>query len=275
MGGDARQVYLARSIARDGYSVFMSCLEKAEEEELPQCGPEDLVQRCGIILLPLPVTRDGKRLNTPLSDREILLNDSFASLFAGRRVYGGLMERLLSTSELWESSQTFDYYTREELVLGNAFLTAEGAIGMAISQYEGALNGSHCLVTGFGRIGKALCLALRGLGVRVDCCARKAADLTAIRGLGCEALSYRQLTKPYDIIFNTVPARVLSALPLSHQSRETLIIELASPPGGIDMEVARRLGLRVVDGQSLPGKVSPKTSGELIKEAVYNMMEEL
>ena len=46
-------------------------------------------------------------------------------------------------------------------------------------------------------------------------------------------------------------------------------------PGGVDIEAAKRLGIRVVNGQSLPGRVSPKTSGEFIKEAIYNMMEEV
>ncbi len=159
-------------------------------------------------------------------------------------------------------------------MVGNAFLTAEGAVGMAIQEYEGAVNGSRCLVTGFGRIGKALCLDLKGLGAAVDCCARKSQDLTAIRALGCRPLRYREAGGGYDLIFNTVPARVLTAQLLSRQRPDALIIELASRPGGVDLEAAARLGLRVREAPSLPGRMSPRTSGELIKETVYNMMEE-
>ncbi len=275
LGGDRRQVYLARSIASDGYPVFVSCLEEGEGlEGLPALEPEKLCARCSVIILPLPATRDGSFLNAPLSRRKIPLDDGFASLFLGRAVYGGMMEKLYRTSEVWGSVSCRDYYSREELMLGNAFLTAEGAVGVAIQEYEGALNGSHCLVTGFGRIGKALCLALRGLGARVDCCARKAQDLTAIRALGCNPLQYREVARAYDVVFNTVPAQVLTAQILSRQREDTLLLELASAPGGIDREAAGRLGLRVVDAPSLPGKLSPRTSGELIKETVYNMMEE-
>lgn len=275
VGGDLRQLWLARSIAGDGYPVYLSCLEGAPgAEEFPFLELSRLPERCGTVILPLPATRDGKTLNTPFSAEQVALDDSFAALFLQLNVYGGMMEPLYHSSELWGSVRAYDYYAREELMLGNAFLTAEGAVGAAIREYEGALNGSHCLVTGFGRIGKALCLALRGLGARVDCCARKAADLTAIRALGCTALPYRELRGPYDVIFNTVPAPVLTAPQLSRQSRGTLILELASAPGGVDLEAAARLGMRVKDEPSLPGRTSPKTSGELIKEAVYNMMEE-
>lgn len=275
VGGDQRQIYLARSIAGDGYPVYISCLEKGEgASDLIPIELERLPEKCGTVILPLPATRDGMFLNAPLSREKVPLDDSFASLFLGKAVYGGMMEKLYGSSGVWGSVDAWDYYSREELMVGNAFLTAEGAVGVAIQEYEGALNGSRCLVTGFGRIGKALCLDLKGLGATVECCARRASDLTAIRALGCRALPYRELREGYDVIFNTVPAPVLGALPLSRQRRGTLIIELASAPGGVDLEAAERLGLRVKSVPSIPGRMSPRTSGELIKEAVYNMMEE-
>lgn len=274
LGGDRRQIYLAKAIAADGYSVYISRLENGEVEGIAQVEPEELVSRCSVIILPLPVTRDGVYLNTALSDEKILLDDDFAAMFFGKTVYGGMMEKLYETSELWGSVSAYDYYSREELTVGNAFLTAEGAIGAVINEYAGALNGSRCLVTGFGRIGKALCMALRGLGAGVDCCARKAKDLTAVKAIGCRPLQYREIKDSYDVVFNTVPAQVLGAAQLSRQSKDTLLIELASSPGGIDLDAAERLGLRVLVLPSLPGKMSPKTSGELIKETVYNMLEE-
>lgn len=275
VGGDQRQLYLAKSIAKDGYPVYISCLEQGEGAgELDTLDLREIPERCGTVILPLPATRDGSYLNTMLSAQKVPLDDDFAALFLTKNVFGGMMEKLYRTSEVWGSVNSRDYYAREELMVGNAFLTAEGAVGAAIQEYEGALNGSHCLVTGFGRIGKALCLALKGLGAQVDCCARKAQDLTAIRALGCLPLQYRQIERAYDVVFNTVPAKVLTALPLSKQRADTLVIELASLPGGVDLEAAQRLGLRVLNVPSIPGRMSPKTSGELIKEAVYNMMEE-
>lgn len=275
IGGDRRQVYLAKAIAKDGYPVYISCLEKSGDKgQLEELKLSEIIEKCGTFILPLPVTRDGNHLNTLLSDEKVALDDDFAAMFLGKRVFGGMMEKLYRTSEVWNSIWCSDYYAREELMVGNAFLTAEGAIGAAIAEYEGALNGSHCLVTGFGRIGKALCLALKGIGAQVDCCARKAHDLTAIRAMGCKPLQYRQITGAYDIVFNTVPAKVLTAQPLSRQRPDTLVMELASLPGGVDLEAAARLGLRVLNVPSIPGRMSPKTSGELIKEAVYNMLEE-
>lgn len=60
---------------------------------------------------------------------------------------------------------------------------------------------------------------------------------------------------------------------LLQQTRDTLIIELASAPGGTDLKRAEELHLHVIDAPSLPGRVAPKTAAEYIKEAVYNILE--
>lgn len=273
VGGDQRQLYLARSLMADGFGVRVSCLEDPAAP-LPQTDLAQLAAESQYIVLPLPATRDGRTLNAPLSPREISLDDGFARLFSGKTVLGGMLGPLTSSSALWRAADCHDYYAREELVAGNACLTAEGAVGLAIHEYKGALGGSRCLVTGYGRIGRALCGMLRGMGAQVDCAARKAKDLTLIRASGCEALAYRELRDRYDLIFNTVPALVLDERVLAAQSPEGLILELASPPGGVDLEAAGRLGLRVLPAPSLPGRLSPKASGELIKEAVYHILEE-
>lgn len=275
IGGDERMRYLASSIAADGYPVCVYGLEDlgpcrgAAETSLPE-----LARKSSVILLPLPVTRDGKTLNAPYALSEIPLDDAFAGLFRNRTVYGGMLQKLAASSPVWKEIEPEDYYRREELAVGNAIATAEGAVGMAIQEYPGTLNGAKCLVTGLGRIGKNLTMLLHGMGARVYAAARKKEDLMLARALGARPLPYREITKRFDLIFNTVPARVIGAPVLSQQDADTLIVELASAPGGIDLESAERLGIRVLQAQSLPGRVAPKTAAEYIKEAVYNMLEE-
>ena len=87
------------------------------------------------------------------------------------------------------------------------------------------------LVTGYGNVGKALCLVLRGLGARVDCCARRRAAGEELVSLGCGALGFGPLEEGYEVIFNTVPARVLTREALGNQRPGTLLVELASAPG--------------------------------------------
>lgn len=275
IGGDERMKYLAQSVAADGYPVCVCGLEMlgtcrgAAECDLPQ-----LAAKSSVILLPLPATKDGLFLNAPYAENEIRLDDDFARFFMHKTVCGGMLQRLTASSSLWREIEPEDYYRREELAVGNAIPTAEGAVGIAIREYPGTINGAKCLITGFGRIGKNLAIILRGMGAEVFCAARKKADLMQMRAFGVQPLTYREISRRFDLIFNTVPAKVLTSPVLMQQTRDTLIIELASAPGGIDLKRAEELHLHVIDAPSLPGRVAPKTAAEYIKEAVYNILEE-
>ena len=50
---------------------------------------------------------------------------------------------------------------------------------------------------------------------------------------------------------------------------------MASKPGGVDLEAAAQLGVKVVWALSLPGKVAPVTAGRSIKTTIYNILHEL
>ena len=79
----------------------------------------------------------------------------------------------------------------------------------------------------------------------------------------------------YDLVVNTVPARVLSEKELRDLKPGCLVIDLASKPGGVDFEAATRLGVRAIWALSLPGKVAPVSAGRAIKNTIYNMLSEL
>ena len=125
------------------------------------------IRKSEIVILPLPITKNGTTLNAPFSKNSITLDDSFAKICSGKYVFCGMNENLLSTSSLWNSSMVFDYSKREEFAVMNAVPTSEGAIECAMHEYDGTINGSNCLVIGYGRIGKVLSDMLGGLGAGI------------------------------------------------------------------------------------------------------------
>ena len=275
LGGDCRQAYLARALAGEGFQVAVSQMEKATGlGGIPPLPPLELCRRCGAVLLPLPATRDGAALFCPLAERPLALDDALGEALSHCLVLGGMAGKLPRGPGPWQQVHCHDYYEREELLAGNGVLTAEGAVAAAIMGHPGAVRGARCLVTGFGRIGKPLCQILRGMGAQVDCAARKPQDLAGIKAMGCTPVLYSELDKAYDLVFNTVPAPVLGEGFLARQGEGALLMELASAPGGYDLQAAGRLGLRVQAEPALPGRVAPQAAGELIKAAVCAMLEE-
>ena len=68
---------------------------------------------------------------------------------------------------------------------------------------------------------------------------------------------------------------VLDKVALQNIKPDSLIIDLASKPGGVDFATAKDLGLKVIWSLGLPGKCAPITSGEIIKDTVINILDEL
>ena len=76
----------------------------------------------------------------------------------------------------------------------------------------------------------------------------------------------------YDLIFNTVPATVFTRDVLCNT--KAVITDLASVPGGVDSDAACELGVKVIRALSLPGKVAPRSAGEIITGSVRDILTE-
>ena len=277
LGGDKRQAALAESIAADGYTVYAWGFDRLDlSESVRKTDLAEAVSKCVNIVLPLPVTQDGVFLNAKYTDEKVRLDEGLAELMLHKQVFGGKMGKLFATSDLWYSIDTCDYYAREEFAVRHAIATSEGAIEIAVREYAGTLNGGRCLVAGFGRIGKALAWMLRGMGACVTVSARKPEDFAWIELYGYEAIRTDHIghSGSYDVVFNTIPAMVFNRRLLAKMRPGTLLIDLASEPGGVDFPSAGELGIPTVHALSLPGKVAPKASGEIIKNIIYSVMEE-
>ncbi len=278
VGGDRRTAKLAELLLRDGHKVHSFALEKAElPAEIPR---DDCLQSCvyaaDCVLLPVPAEKAGY-LNAPLSAEELPMAVLIEALWPGQLLIGGRLSDLTVKRALRAQLQVADILRRPELQVGNAALTAEGAVGRMITESERALWGSRVLVLGWGRIGRILALRLQSLGAKVTVAARGKADRAMAGALGIEALDYGELEpvlSGFDFIVNTVPARVLTEGMLCLIQPEALLLELASPPGGFDKSLAANIGLHPLTAPGLPGATAPESAARLLQKAVYAAIEE-
>ena len=73
---------------------------------------------------------------------------------------------------------------------------------------------------------------------------------------------------------NTVPAPVLTEPVLAALRPGSLIVDLASQPGGTDFAAAQRLGHTAVHALSLPAACAPETAGRFVAQTVCAMIQE-
>lgn len=280
LGGDQRQLRLAELLAADGHTVHTFALERGGElrEEVAQEEELEGLELADCAVLPLPVMGEGSLLNAPLSSGRFPLAGILDRLRPGQVVCAGRVNPAAQELAAQRGLTLHDYFAREELAVANAVPTAEGAIQIALEELPVTLHGCRTLVIGHGRLGRALAPRLAALGAKVSVAARSWSDLAWIEAEGFGVEHSEQLRGwlcGYELIFNTVPSRVLDEAALADLEPDCLVIDLASQPGGVDFDAARRLGVNAIWALSLPGKCAPVTAGRAIKNTIYNILNEL
>ena len=276
VGGDARNVELAKMLANDGHEVYVYGLEKStlgeqDVKNIEICNTlEEALYNGNIVIGPIPFSRDGEILNAPLSNNVIEIED-FASWLDNKALFAGSISDDFYNIVKNVKVVVTDLMKIEELAVLNIIATAEGAISQIIENTDFNVQSSNVLIVGFGRIGKILSNKLRLLGANVTCSARKQTDLAWIEAYGYKAMDTFNLEnlEEYNIIINTVPHMIFEKDQLEKINKSCLLLELASKPGGFDLETIENLGLNYVPALGLPGKVAAKSSAGFIKDCIY------
>lgn len=277
IGGDLRIVYLIQMLVKDEFRVYTYGLEKAENlkniNNIFMCkNEEECIKKSKLIISSIPLCKEEEFINAPFSSRDILIKDVTKWLDGKVFIAGSIPKKLYNMQEEI-NFEIIDLIKCEELAILNSISTAEGAIQIAMEETEFTLHGSNILILGFGRIGKVLSKMLQGVGANVYCEARKNEDLAWIETYGYRKVPLSELDenlKDKDIIINTIPSMILDENRLKLIKKDSLIIDLASKPGGVDTKSAKDLGIKVIWLLALPGKVAPYSAAICIKQTIYN-----
>lgn len=174
------------------------------------------------------------------------------------------------------SDTSLPYMADESFLVSNAYLTAEAAISVAKENSDSSLINAPVLIVGYGRIAKALHHILMPYTTSITICARKSSDRAIAECNGASTISFEDLSKDssYAFVFNTVPHPVFNDAELLALGNDTVVIDLASFPGGVDKHIASVRGVKLVEARGLPGKYSPKTAGRIIADTIDKMIKE-
>lgn len=278
IGGDMRIIELAKILAKDGNMVYTYGLGNESVLEnitnITCCGTMlQATKNAEFIIGPTPFSSNSTDINAPFSEEKISIKELLSNIQGKVLIAGSVKKEIYDLVE--NKSNLIDIMEREELTILNVIATAEGAIEVAMSNTNRILHGSNVLILGFGRIGKILAKKMEGLSCKITCSARKNEDFAWIKAYGYNCINTNHLGEnlsKFDIIINTIPHLILDKERLNHVSKDSLLIDLASKPGGIDEEYAKQIGIKVVWALALPGKVAPVTSAEFIKDTIYNII---
>lgn len=272
LGGDLRQKY-----AND----FM-CQNKVDSEVFMNFVLDDNIKAkinsASIIGLPIPLLNKDMYINMP-DNNSIKPEDILMFLNKGCVVFGGNIPNYIREIIFQHNCAYFDYFDIESFQINNALLSAEGGIYYAKQRLERSIHSSNIAILGFGRIGKVLAYLLHLQGAKITICARKDSDYTWSKLAGFDGFKIKTfenesnlnlIENKYDIIFNTIPFWIMGESFVKTLSDDTLIIDIASYPFGIDESLVKKYNLKYFRESGIPGRYAPKSAGEIMAKTIID-----
>ncbi len=270
LGGDARQSELAAILRRSGIPSVQLCEKpitpidhRALTDELAQLEGGDL------LVLPQPVSERNGHLNIDGVSGGISLKSIFSEIDESVCVCAFVTESGIERKRLILPMKD------EEYLAYSALLTAKALILDWFHEESFTLEGKRVLITGFGRTAKAISNELKSLGIKVLIAARSVHQLNEAYMRGFSAVPPESIAGcDFDILINTVPARILSDEYISGLRKDCRLYDIASKPYGFDIDKARSAGLKAERLPALPGRYYPRLCAMKVYELIIKHMRE-
>lgn len=282
LGCDRREVDLA--IALVGLGVDLRLVGFPVEERLKKAlhftKSTDAVRECRAVIAPMSNTDSTGLIHARMDDAQgepIDLTEVIPLISARTPLLIGVAKPIVRGLAVQYRLRLLEMAEIDEIAILNSIPTAEGAIQVAMENTDFTIHNSRCLVLGLGRCGLTLVQSLIALGAKVTVGSRSSKDLARARAMNADAVELSQLStySDFDLVFNTIPAMVLPRSYLRLLEPHTLIVDIASGPGGTDFGAAEQLGIKAIHALSLPGKVAAKTAGEILVQTIPHLLEKM
>ena len=264
IGGDARQLEIIRRLTEldaklslIGFEQLDHAFTGAVKEKLDEVDFSNL----DTLILPVPGTNLEGQVETIFSNEKVMLtSDMLLKTPAHCKIYSGISNSYLNGITSEAKRTLVQLFERDDVAIYNSIPTVEGTIMMAIQHTDFTIHGSNISILGLGRVGMSVARTFAALGAKVKVGARKSEHLARITEMGLVPFHFNELegvVKDVDILINTVPYPIVSAMVISKMPTHTLIIDLASKPGGTDFRYAEKRGIKALLAPGLPGIVAP------------------
>ena len=262
IGGDERMGLLPRFLAE---KCLAAQPQVTSRDELYGYF-EDLILRSDAVILPIPLTRDGKALFAPHFSATVELGRLLGICAAANKpVFTGSAPEWV----MQKYDNVTDYGKSERFLRKNARLTAEGTLSQMIAKSDGTLYGSNILIVGGGRIARELYRLLKPFTDDITVAARRAEVRGSFESGGAKAIDTSDLSLcGYGYVINTVPKMLIDEKALYTSASDAMLFDLATSPCGIDFEAAKRLGLNAYLLSGVPGKCSPSAAAKVIADEI-------
>src|SRR4051794_35076216 len=267
LGGDKREQEIARQAAASGADVRAYGFPWPDEG-IPAVkhltDPAAVLKDARFALFPIPGISASGALFAPAAPAPIIPDRAMLAGMAPRaHIILGWGDTNLKAHAEALSIKLHEYEWDRSLMLQRTPAIIEGLLRIVIENTAITIHNSNACVVGQGTIGAVLARYLVALGAHTHVAARNPEQRAAAYVAGATPHTLDELpalAPRLDFVFSTVPTRVVGEDVLAGLPKSALVVDLAAPPGGVDLEAAKRLGLKAIWGRGL-GSRAPVTVG--------------
>jgi dipicolinate synthase subunit A len=281
IGGDARQLEVVRKLIEldaklslVGFDQLDHGFTGATKEQMDEVD----FSTVDAIILPVAGTNTEGLVETIFSNEKVLLTEELlADTPAHCTVFSGISNDYLNGIVSTTNRKLIKLFERDDVAIYNSIPTVEGTIMMVIQHTDITIHDSNVIVLGLGRVGMSVARTFSALGAHVKVGARKTEHIARIKEMGLIPFHLSELDKhvsDIDVCINTIPHHIVTASVISKMPGHTLIVDLASKPGGTDFRYAEKRGIKALLAPGLPGIVAPKTAGQIIANVMSQLLLE-
>ncbi|MGX1901704.1 dipicolinic acid synthetase subunit A [Thermolongibacillus altinsuensis] len=281
IGGDARQLEVIRKLTEldaklslIGFDQLDHGFTGASKVKIDEVDFSDV----DAIVLPVHGTNMEGEINTIFSNEKVVLTEPLLRQTPNHcTVYSGISNDYLDGLITITGRKHVQLFERDDVAIYNSIPTVEGTIMMVIQHTDFTIHGSRVAVLGLGRVGMSVARTFASLGARVKVGARRSEHIARITEMGLEPFHLNDLennVKDIDVCINTIPHMIVTASVISKMPAHTLIVDLASKPGGTDFRYAEKRGIKALLAPGLPGIVAPKTAGQIVANVLSQLLSD-
>ena len=226
--------------------------------------PEDALDGADYALFPIPGLGPEGTLFAPQAPTPIKPDAGLlAHMRRGGTIILGQADDALRDAAAACGLRLSEYEDDTELMLLRGPAIVEGVLAETIARTDVTIHAATVGVVGHGTIGRLLTRTLVLLGAQVHVFARnpvQRADAYTAGACPHPLTEMDALAPSIMMLFSTVPHRVVDRQVLAALPAAALVMDLAAPPGGVDLDAARALGHRAVWARGM-GRRAPVTVG--------------
>jgi dipicolinate synthase subunit A len=279
IAGDIRQYYLACIFFSHNYQIHTYDLSLVPPAAYSSFNTIPLSSVCHTHTALADAIKNSQVIILPYKVDNVLADElsSQINLLKNKYLFGGNIPSSLDCLLRSNSITYYNYFKPNHIARANAIATAEGTILELIKRSPYNLHNSHILITGYGNCAQVLANKLIGLNTHVTICCRNYFSGTCALSNGLNYIPLSDLENVinnYQYIINTIPTTIISNKLLSQLNKNIVILDIASSPGGFDLDYASSLNLNATSLPGIPGKISPYSSASILYNYISEVLSE-